>query len=879
MLVSLHEVTSVATNRKLVGGKAFALAELIQSGYKVPPGFVLTTEFFEAWRQTLQASDEWNQIANARDNIANNLCEPIQRLAEQLPFTSAQQQVLADIKAKITLTVNTPLFAVRSSSPEEDGDELSFAGQFLTRLGVRVDQLETAIRHCFVASLDHRVFTYRMQHKLSLQETAFALLIQAQIPSEISGVGFSLNPISNDYDEAVINANWGLGETVVAGDIEPDQFVIDKVSHTILGKKRGRKQHSLILYADGDIKNRLNKEEEFSLSDKQALEITKLIAQIENHYQRPMDIEWAIHDDNLYLLQARPITTYIPLDPVMQTEPGARRRLYNDVLLSKGYTANIPCSPLELSSMQELMFSVVEPLTGKNPIPDKAMIICAGNRVYLHLSPLLRLVSPRRWAKANQPTDVGLAKIIENIDRNRYKSLSRPRWLSISAMGFLLKILWRFKGLLFTQPIAHIFGAQDKFDDLLAQVKTSKHKLQHELDYSLDIRAFTEQAYGIAMSSFFGPAGSLLMGWLLAQGLASKLVGKKPDRLGKLEKLTMGFPDNVVTQMGIMMHDLAKQLQPADFNDIDGLANKIQSNNMPEAFMAQWSKFIAEFGSRGPMEMSSTSPRYGDDTNLALRQMAALVDADETSNPSSILQQQLQAREQAYEQLMLDLKGWRKRLFRRCYKVIDKCAGYRDTPKYLIVMAVYAIKQRALMEGEKFVQAGRLEKPEQIFGLSLSDIETANADPKFNLMECYQQRTKFYNQLKRQVKYFPSVIDSRGRILRPKPVQQAPGQYVGTGVSAGVAKGPIKVLETPDQKPVHKGDIIVTYTTDPGWTPLFINAAAIVLEIGGALQHGAVVAREYGKPCVVGIDQIVSQFKDGQLVEVDGDTGLVRLIN
>jgi len=141
-----------------------------------------------------------------------------------------------------------------------------------------------------------------------------------------------------------------------------------------------------------------------------------------------------------------------------------------------------------------------------------------------------------------------------------------------------------------------------------------------------------------------------------------------------------------------------------------------------------------------------------------------------------------------------------------------------------------------------------------------------------------ETRTRFLNKLKAQVRTFPPVIDSRGRILRPPPRAERAGELTGMAVSPGIVTGPVKLLHNPHEKRVNKGDVLVAYTTDPGWTPLFVNAGAIVLEVGGMLQHGAVVAREYGKPCVAGIDGVMTKLQDAQQVEVDGTAGVVRLL-
>lgn len=177
-----------------------------------------------------------------------------------------------------------------------------------------------------------------------------------------------------------------------------------------------------------------------------------------------------------------------------------------------------------------------------------------------------------------------------------------------------------------------------------------------------------------------------------------------------------------------------------------------------------------------------------------------------------------------------------------------------------------------------FVESGRLDAPEDIFWFTLDEIDAANADPTYDLRQKQDEKQPFYHQLD-QVLAFPHIIDSRGRIGQVEKPQGDPNFLTGLGISRGVATGRIKVLHTPREKPVEKGDVLVAYTTDPGWTPLFVNAEAVILEVGGMLQHGGVVAREYGKPCVVGIQGVTTTLQDGQLVEVDGTTGIVCLLD
>ncbi len=217
-------------------------------------------------------------------------------------------------------------------------------------------------------------------------------------------------------------------------------------------------------------------------------------------------------------------------------------------------------------------------------------------------------------------------------------------------------------------------------------------------------------------------------------------------------------------------------------------------------------------------------------------------------------------------------------MLRRANKLVELFGGTRDTPKHHNLMYQHAARKRLLVEGTKLAEAGRIDRPEQVFDLGLADLVAAERNPALDLRGLANRRTQFARKLKLHVRTFPSVIDSRGRIQRAPRQPERPGEVTGIAVSSGVARGRVKVMHNAQEKRIGKGEILVAFTTDPGWTPLFINAAALILEVGGVLQHGAVVARELGKPCVAGVADVLNRFYDGQLVEVDGNSGVVRCI-
>jgi pyruvate,water dikinase len=241
-------------------------------------------------------------------------------------------------------------------------------------------------------------------------------------------------------------------------------------------------------------------------------------------------------------------------------------------------------------------------------------------------------------------------------------------------------------------------------------------------------------------------------------------------------------------------------------------------------------------------------------------------------------QQAVQAeRERSYQELLSRAHGPKRWLLQRLYRALVCLGGYREAHKYFLVMVLWQIQRRVLAEAARLVETGRLDSAEQAFDLTLDQLSRALSDSSLDLRGLACENRAFPDRLA-AVPALPQVFDSRGRIHRPKPGPRKPGELSGVAISPGVARGPVKVLHSPDEKPLLAGDVLVARATDPGWTPLFASASAVVLEVGGMLQHGALVAREYGLPCVAGVVDVTSALQDGQMVEVDGTSGVVRLL-
>lgn len=862
------------------GGKAASLIRMCDAALPVPAGAVLTTAFFAPWHDAVMEFPAWRNLLAAAVDDRARLCDELAELAATLPMTEPQRAALDVLRRDITRQDGDVRVAVRSSSPDEDLSAASFAGLYATRLGVRPDDLEDAVRRCFASSFAVRVLTYRIEHGFHMATPRFAVIVQRQIDSAVAGVAFSLNPSTNDYDEVVIEANWGLGVSVVDGRVSPDHFVVDRVRGEVVAETRGGKQLSVLLAPDGGTVERQNDQSaERTLTDAQLHELSVAVGRIETLYDAPVDIEWAYADDTLHILQARPMTSYVPLPAEMLTRPGQRRRLYADASLSKGLTSNEPISPLGLHNMERMFTTIIESWTGplKRDVPlQERLFFFAGGRMYMNYSSLLWLASPRRLAKSSAPTDVLMAEILAGIDASEYRAAKRPSWVSVRLFVLVPRMFWSMRGF-FRNTLLAIFApdrvhraCQRKVDDFAAE-------LGENLDSGLPLDEFRSSWEARMARDLFDVVMPMAVVGMFPPALVTR---PKTDEARLLtEKLALGTGGDIVVEMGIALHRLAGLLDAAAFDDVDHLADRLERRDLPAAFLIAWDEFIATYGWRGPQEMDVASPRYADDPRLALRQMSFMSVAAEDFDPEAAHQRQVVERQQSYEELMRRSGPVRRMLLRRVYRLGSLFTGTRDTPKHLIVLYNYVLRRRALVEGRRLAGEDRLDAAEHVFDLTFDDLNAAARDPGLDLRPVREERTRFHRKLDDHVKFFPPVIDSRGRILRPPPTDEASGLLRGMPVSRGVVTGRVKVLHTAGEKPVQKGDVLVAYTTDPGWTPLFVNAAAIVLEVGGVLQHGAVVAREYGKPCVVAIDRVMTKLRDGELVEVDGTMGTVRRLS
>lgn len=858
-----------------VGGKALSLIEMTRAGMPVPPGFVLTVDFFTPWLEVLKGSSYWSELKTDSVQDLGATALAIQALARTMVFTAEQKRDLERTLLPFHQTHHDPLYAVRSSSPEEDLEGASFAGGYETTLGVALLDIESAILHSFASSFDERVFLYKEEQGISVADPRIAVIVQQQIHSESAGVAFSLNPLNNCFDEAVINANHGLGESVVAGEVEPDHYVVDKYTRRILEAKVGSKQTVVTLNQAGGTE-RSNRESQPipAISEEQALALTDLLQRVETIYQKPVDIEWAIADGQFYLLQARPITTYLPLPPEMITAPGEPKRLYaNSTLIEQGLQE--PLSVLGTDFLSYVLNKVGGPVA-EGTIGVEGAAFTAGGGYYMNISYAMMLGMRNAALAPGSFGDPRVLEIIDNIDMQVYTRGELPKKLKSMRGSMVLKMLPMILGVLNATLGPRRFLA--KYQAALpAQVRRLA---------TFNGTGMTLQQQAIAITNlltfFYGEYGiPIILAGQIAQRRIQGLFKGEADVRDHLVNLGVALPGNKTTEMGELMYELAASDELNRYDDPVRFLEDLNQGVLSPAFTQRWERFLSEFGMRCPAEIDPATPRPKEapaSIFTQLKNMALSIHGRESGQ--SYFDASRTKRETAYLALyaLASKKSRRSaKTFEKLYETWLLLGGRRETGKHYVILAVDTFRRSVMEIARRFAAEGRLDSPEQIFDLTIADIDRALADPRMELRSLAKDRADLINKI-RKCKLTARIFDSRGKVFYPPRKAVKEGEFSGVPISPGVVQGRVKVLHTANEKPVLPGEILVARATDPGWTPLFINAAAIILEIGGALQHGAVVAREYGTPCVSGLDDATRIFKDGQLVEVDGSNGVVRVL-
>lgn len=851
-------------NIPIAGGKGANLGEMTAVGFPVPSGFVLTTRAYDAF---VQAHGLQQQIVDLARTVSADDPQSSEVASEKIKQLFLAAEMPADI-AEVVMAANDKLgetaVAVRSSATAEDLIDASFAGQQETYLNVQgKDALLEAVKKCWASLWTARAITYRLKQEIAPDDVSLAVVVQKQIASEVSGVAFSLNPNNNDYDEAVINSNFGLGESIVSGLVTPDNFVVSKVTGKIIEKQLANKEYVLISKADGGMEEiTLADPKQASLTDAQVIALTKLVTNVEAHYNLPMDIEWAYADGELYLLQARPITTYVPLPEMMITKPGAEKYLYLDmVVLTQGFQDSLSVLG------NETWGKMLEAIKGNQGMFDAGMeggVINKEGRQYLNLSNLMASYGTGIASRVLSTYDDPTRDAIATLDLDLYVPAETPpamqglKWRVAKAA---VPMIWSFVSGVFNQN-----KAEAKYRALFEKdVATSKQLATQDIPFSSLVEQLNS-LFGAQMNTIVSVMGPAMIGRTRMERLFK---GDDVDDL--LIALNIDLNGNPTSEMGHLMFDLANYPEVQETATGEEFVAKLENGEVSAEFQQAFDHYMGKFGCRGIREIDIATERAHENVPAFFDQLKAM----DISN--DMLSKVAQRRQDAYDQLLALAERKGKGNFFKKQSALHYNLGYREMPKYFFIVTLDLMRQRALQLGEQFVAQGRLDDKKQVFDLNVSQLTQAQQNSNLDLRAIIAKNLA-PREKQAQVNNWPRIMNSRGRIITAPRKPAKEGELAGQAIAPGVIRGIANVLETPYEKPLNKGEILVTRATDPGWTPLFMNASGVVLEVGGALQHGAVIAREYGLPCVSGVESAVMNIPDGAMIEVDGSNGIVRLV-
>ncbi|WP_214413395.1 PEP/pyruvate-binding domain-containing protein [Sphaerisporangium fuscum] len=863
LILKFHDMT--AESFPLVGGKGANLGVLTRAGFPVPPGCCLTTEAYRRVAGNAGLDDVLEALARTAPGDTAALAE----LAGRARGLVLAAPVPSDV-ARAVRECAEGAVAVRSSATAEDLPDASFAGQQDTYLNVvGADAVLDAVRRCWASLWTDRAVAYRAVNGIDHAAVRLAVVIQRMVPAEVAGVMFTANPVTGRRHESVIDAGPGLGEAVVSGAVNPDHFVVSP-SMKITARRLGDKLVAIRPLPGGGterISRPGDDRPSACVTDQQVVALARLGARVEAHYGAPQDIEWAIDSSGtLWLTQARPITTLYPLP-----DGPDGLRVYFCFSLAQGL--HRPITPLGISAFRTIAGSALRLYGAPSATgPDGALpVVEAGMRIFGDVTGLLRsragrAVLPRMLDIMEARSAVVLRGLFAD------PRLRVTRRSPLPALRRTLRLAMRYRiPVRIAQALARPASAHRRIAQagerlrarlVLPPGASAAQRLDHVE------RVLGSRLVPVIPTVVPGPAAALLM-----LGLAGRLL-KGRTRPGELLTVLRGLPHNVTTEMDLALWHAATRVRE-DAESVRALSGpSLPEGPLPEVLRAELSGFLARYGHRAVAEIDLGMPRWSDDPSHVLGVLANYLRLDDRAlAPDAQFARGAEEAEAMIATLARRAGGMRGMLVRFALRRVRELAGYREMPKNYLIVTLAAMREHVLAVGRELAADGLLDAADDVVMLGLGEIRAAlgGADQR-DLVR--RRRETYQRELRRR--HVPRVLLSDG--TEPEAVggaAPAEGALTGTSASPGTVTGVARVVLDPVGAHLEPGEILVAPSTDPGWTPLFLTAGGLVMEMGGANSHGAVVAREYGIPAVVGVPDATSRITTGQKITVDGTAGAV----
>ena len=875
-----------------VGGKAANLGEMTRAGLPVPPGFCVTTEAYTRATSGAELEPVLDQLAALLPGDIEQLEACAAAARSKLSGISIPPEIREVVtRAYAYFMPGAPIpVAVRSSATAEDLPFASFAGQQDTYLNiVGIEAILDAIRRCWASLWTDRAVSYRESLAIDHRTVRLAVVVQRMVEAQVAGVLFTANPLTGRRRQAVIDANPGLGEAVVSGAVNPDHFVVNAVSGDIIERHLGDKR-VVIRGAPGGGTQRVEttgQQETFCLTDAQVKDLARLGTRVEAHYGAPQDVEWALDGNgHLWLTQARPITTLYPL-PAGAPSTDEDLRVYFSANVAQGIYR--PFTPMGVAAFRlaASSFATFLKLPPRDVLAGPTIAHEAASRIFFDITPALRSTIGRQLG-------LGVVGIMEARARPILQLLaSDPRLslISTSRWPFIRKMItalvpagvpYRLLQALLRPAAARRRMWRQK--DLLE----AKSRIPANASSSERLSAIERLFLENIGPSMLGNLPAIMGGGLGLHAYAGKLLGKWATR-DELQTVLRGLPYNVTTEMDLELWKLAQQIR-ADAPTAqvlletppDQLARGYQAGTLPATLQQGLAQFVQVYGHRAVAEIDMGLPRWSEDPTHLLGVLANYL---QLTNPELAPDVQFQRGAREAEAMVGELTararkhggGLRAKLVHYCLSQARALGGLRELPKFYLILLMANARRILWPVGEELAQAGRLEAAEDIFFITLVEARQALAGHDFR--EIVRERKASYEQeMKRR--HIPRILLSDGTEPEAEHLAAAgatEGALTGSPASAGVITAQARVIMDPVGARLEPGEILIAPSTDPGWTPLFLTAGGLVMEMGGSMSHGAVVAREYGIPAVVGVYGATQRITTGQRITVDGSSGVIVL--
>jgi rifampicin phosphotransferase len=860
-VLGLEEIDK--TQVALVGGKGANLGELSRiEGIRVPAGFCVTTD---AFRRVMTSVPWIDDQLDRLSRLDSGDRQAIRTLSAEIRRTLEGVAIPAELAAAITRSVTRlggqAAYAVRSSATAEDLPTASFAGQQDTYLNVVGSAaVRQHVSRCWASLFTERAVTYRLRNGLDHRKVHMAVVVQQMLFPQAAGLLFTADPVTSNRKVVSIEASFGLGEALVSGLVNADAYQVR--DGEVVARAVAAKQLAIHAWPAGGTRElaiESERQEQPALTDAQIVRLAQLGRLIEAHFGHPQDIEWCLVDDEFQIVQSRPITTLFPIPAT--SDQG------NHVYVSVGHQQMMtdPMKPLGLSVWQLTTPRAMAEAGGRLFVDVTQMLASAASRAALltalgRSDPLigdaLRTVFERGDFISVRPDE----------DRGEMPVGSEPATIETDP-AIVAELVERSQASIATlRRDIQAKSGPELFDFILADLQELKRIL-------------------------FDPRGLQVI--LAAMQASWRLSDQLETWIGEnnaVDALTQSVPHNVTSEMGLALLDVADAIRPHP--DVVAFLQHVEDENFLDVLPAlaggreardAIGAYLNQYGMRCVGEIDITRPRWSERPATLVPMLLGNIKNFEPGAGERLFEegrQKAQAKERDVLTRLRTLPDGERKA-EEAKRLIDRIrtfSGYREYPKYGMISRYFVYKQALLKEAERLVEAHVLREREDIFYLTFAELRDVVRTDQVDDQLIRQRQDAFRSY---QALTPPRVLTSDGEAVAGtyRRADVPVGALTGLPVSAGTVEGRARVILDMAEADLEAGDILVTAYTDPSWTPAFVAIKGLVTEVGGLMTHGAVIAREYGLPAVVGAEHATRLIRDGQQIRVHGTEGYIEILH